>query len=39
MTKKINDALFKKKDRCRQMILEEDLFAPKIMAVPLSKGF
>ncbi|XP_022860635.1 uncharacterized protein LOC111381125 [Olea europaea var. sylvestris] len=39
MTKKINDAISKRKDKHRQMVLEEDPFAPEIMVVPLSKGF
>ncbi|XP_022855997.1 uncharacterized protein LOC111377174 [Olea europaea var. sylvestris] len=39
MAQKIDDALSKRKDRQTQMVLEEDLFAPKIIAVPLPKGF
>ncbi|KAL2458152.1 Uncharacterized protein Adt_46053 [Abeliophyllum distichum] len=39
MARKIDDALSKRKDRRRQMVLEEDPFAPEIMAVPLLKGF
>lgn len=27
------------KDKCKQMVSEEDLFVPKSMAVPLVKGF
>ncbi|XP_022880800.1 uncharacterized protein LOC111398077 [Olea europaea var. sylvestris] len=39
MSQKIDDALSKRKDRRRQMVLEEDPFAPEIMAVPLPKSF
>ncbi|KAL2554714.1 uncharacterized protein Fot_08333 [Forsythia ovata] len=37
MAQKIDDALSKRKDRRRQMVLEEDPFAPEIMAVPCQK--
>ncbi|KAL2527119.1 Retrotransposon gag protein [Abeliophyllum distichum] len=39
LTQKIESALTKRKDKRRQMVLEEDPFAPEIMAVPLPKGF
>jgi len=39
MAQKIDDALTKMKDRRRQMVLDEDPFVPKIMAVPLLKSF
>ncbi|KAL2517763.1 Uncharacterized protein Adt_14010 [Abeliophyllum distichum] len=39
LTQKIETALTKRKDKRRQMVLEEDPFAPEIMVVPLSKGF
>lgn len=32
MTQKIDDALSKMNDKCRQMVLEEDPFAPEILA-------
>lgn len=39
MTQKIDDASFERKDKHGQMVLEENLFAPEIMMVPLPKGF
>ncbi|XP_022875682.1 uncharacterized protein LOC111394142 [Olea europaea var. sylvestris] len=39
MTQKIDDVISKRKDKRRQMVLKDDPFAPKIMAVPLLKGF
>ncbi|XP_022883099.1 uncharacterized protein LOC111399839 [Olea europaea var. sylvestris] len=39
MAQKIDDALSKRKDKRRHMVLEEDPFAPEIMAIPLPKGF
>ncbi|XP_022891892.1 uncharacterized protein LOC111406746 [Olea europaea var. sylvestris] len=39
MTQKIDDVLTRRKDRRRQIVLEEDSFAPEIIAVPLPKGF
>ncbi|KAL2466252.1 Uncharacterized protein Adt_42103 [Abeliophyllum distichum] len=39
LTKKIESALTKRKDKRRQIVLGEDPFAPEIMAVPLPKGF
>lgn len=39
MAHKIDVALSKKTDRCRQMILEEDQFTHEIMAVSLSIEF
>ncbi|KAL2526814.1 Retrotrans gag domain-containing protein [Abeliophyllum distichum] len=39
MVQKIDDAPLKRKERCRQMVLEVDPFAPEIMAIPLQKGF
>ncbi|KAL2479322.1 Uncharacterized protein Adt_32288 [Abeliophyllum distichum] len=39
LTQKIESSLTKRKDKRRQMVLEDDPFAPEIMAVPLPKGF
>lgn len=39
MAQKRDDVLFKRKDKCWQMILQKDPFALEIMTVPLSKGF
>ncbi|KAL2492813.1 hypothetical protein Adt_28441 [Abeliophyllum distichum] len=39
MEQKIDSAMSKRKDPCRQMVLEEDPFVPEIMAIHLSKGF
>ncbi|KAL2471315.1 Uncharacterized protein Adt_39451 [Abeliophyllum distichum] len=39
LTQKIESSLTKRKDKRRQMILEEDLFAHEIMVVPLPKRF
>lgn len=39
MVQKIEDALLRRKDRRKQMVLEEDLFALKIIEVPIPKSF
>lgn len=39
MSQKIDDALSKENDRRWQMVLEEDPFAPEIMAIPQPKVF
>ncbi|KAL2542725.1 Uncharacterized protein Adt_03703 [Abeliophyllum distichum] len=39
LTQKIESALTKRKDKRRQMVLEEDPFSLEIVAVPLPKGF
>ncbi|KAL2466328.1 S-locus glycoprotein [Abeliophyllum distichum] len=39
MAQKTDDAFSKRKDRRRQMVLEEDPFAPEIMAISRPKGF
>lgn len=39
MTQKIDNTLSRRNDRCKQMVLEKGPFAPKIIAVPLPKGF
>lgn len=39
MAWKIDNALSKRKDKLRQMVLEEDPFTPEIMAVSLPKSF